>query len=109
MDNDLENLIQSEILNGKVPSIVFRRILEENHAVDKYEVGTLFQQAFPNVDGVVWNVVAHWQNSEPSPTFDIWMDIQLIKALLDAEYDLAWNRNWISDRWTEIKNDWTKS
>lgn len=107
-DEELAKIVRSEIKDGCLPSILFRRLLREHEGLEKYAIGSVLQESFPNADGVVWNIFAHWQASQVSDYWDTRMNISLIDELLNSSEQIPWDRQYIEMEWSRIevqKND----
>lgn len=51
-----------EILQGKLPSEVFNKILLENTEIDKHELAVLFIGEFDLLDSSVIHLIWHWKS-----------------------------------------------
>lgn len=104
IDTQVESTIKNEIRAGIRPSVVFRRLLKQFPSVEKYSLGSHLRVAFEDVDGMVWNIVVHWQYAKNLDAFDMWMDIQLIDQLLKAGYSVPWTEEWLQEEWSNIRD-----
>lgn len=71
------------ILNGCKPSVVFDKYLTANPGRDKMQVAQAFADAFPNVDGVCFQVIWNWRR--PGMPDDK-LDLILADLLREANY-----------------------
>lgn len=103
-DEELAQVIRSEIKAGCLPSTLFRRLLLDYEQLEKHSIGAVLQQSFSNVDGVVWNIVAHWKPNRSSEYWDTRLDISLIDELLKSGEELPWDREFIDMEWKRIQS-----
>jgi hypothetical protein len=101
--SEIEDRIKSKVLSGVLPSIVFRELLVDHPGIEKHRLGSHFRVAFPNVDSVVWNIVAHWKMTINNDDFDMKMNISLIHELIKANYTVNWDMEWLEKQWERIK------
>jgi hypothetical protein len=100
----IESEIQTAVLGGELPTRVFRRLLSKYPDTDRYDLGVLFRAAFPKVNGLVWNMVAHWRPSNLSDPHDMWVDVVLVHELIKAGYSVPWSADWPDLQWQKIKD-----
>lgn len=49
------------ILQGELPSEIFKRLLSGQPSLDKYEIADLWMESFPNVDTVTTQAIWGWK------------------------------------------------
>jgi len=66
-----------EILEGKLPSRTFNRILEAEPGMDKYELANVFLAGFDRLDSKVLPAIWHWKS------------VRSIRGMSDEQFDEA--------------------
>ncbi len=64
-----------EILEGKLPSRIFNRILEAEPGMDKYELANVFLARFDRLDSKVLPAIWHWKS------------VRSIRGMSDEQFD----------------------
>ena len=81
------NMDMHDILTGSRPSAVFREYIRNNPGVMNGDIAIRFGEAFPHMDGEVYQVIWNWK----SPMRDIGMsdemlDLEVMRCLRAAGY-----------------------
>jgi hypothetical protein len=64
-----------EILEGKLPSRTFNRVLEAEPGMDKYELANIFLARFDRLDSKVLPAIWHWKS------------VRSIRGMSDEQFD----------------------
>lgn len=64
-----------EILEGKLPSKIFNRVLEAEPSMDKYELANVFLARFDRLDSKVLPAIWHWKS------------VRSIRGMSDEQFD----------------------
>lgn len=66
-----------EILEGKLPSIVFNMVLESTPGLDKYTLADVFLEEYSRLDSKILPVIWNWKS------------VNSIRGMSDQEFDEA--------------------
>ena len=75
------------ILNGELPSVTFRRLVEGDSSMTNIRLSQIFRQEFPNVDSLAGQLLWGWMRpGKAQGLSDESLDVELLKMLKDAGY-----------------------
>lgn len=77
----------TDILNGELPSAVFKKLIENNPELTTHDISVLFRNEFGKLDSQAGDIIWHWRRPGRSQGIsDSELDSVLIKFFQEASY-----------------------
>jgi len=75
------------ILSGELPSVVFKRLLEDDPSLTNIRLSQILRTEFANIDSLAGQIVWHWKGpGKTQGMSDESLDAELSRMLKEAGY-----------------------
>jgi hypothetical protein len=76
----------NKILNGEMPTAIFKRMLQDGTATSKTELSELFHNQVPGLGSHASQIIWNWQGLTTSGLPDSYVDSKIIELMREKGY-----------------------